>query len=64
MFGFSGEHLILLTLVLLFFGPKKLPELGAFLGKTTRKFREGLAGIQEPPYRKISEETWKEEGKK
>lgn len=37
----SAPHLIIiLAVALLVFGPKKLPELGAGLGKSLRAFRE------------------------
>ncbi|MEW6057458.1 MAG: twin-arginine translocase TatA/TatE family subunit [Bdellovibrionota bacterium] len=42
MFGLSGEHLLILAGVLLIFGPRKLPELGASVGKALRNFKEGL----------------------
>jgi sec-independent protein translocase protein TatA len=35
-----GELLIILFLVLLFFGPKRLPEMADALGKSIRKFKE------------------------
>lgn len=42
MFGLSGEHLLILAGVLLIFGPRKLPELGASFGRAIRSFKEGL----------------------
>jgi len=40
---FSLVHwLILLVIVLLFFGPKKLPDLGKSLGKAIRGFKDAL----------------------
>ena len=40
---FSLSHwLIVLVILLLFFGPSKLPGLGASLGKAIRGFKEGL----------------------
>ncbi len=42
MFGLSGEHLLILVGILLIFGPRKLPELGASLGKALRSFKEGF----------------------
>ena len=42
MFGLSGEHLLILAAVLLVFGPRKLPELGASIGKALKNFKEGL----------------------
>lgn len=36
-------HLILvLAIVMIFFGPKKLPELGRGLGEAIRGFRDGI----------------------
>lgn len=40
---FSLSHwLIILVILLLFFGPSKLPGLGASLGKAIRGFKSGL----------------------
>ena len=50
MFGLGvPELVIILVVVLLFFGPRKLPELGNFLGKSLRDFREALENRDEPP---------------
>lgn len=38
-----GEILVVLGLALLFFGPAKLPALGASLGEAIRGFKRGLA---------------------
>ena len=46
---FRPSHLlIILLIVLLVFGPKKLPELGGALGKTLRDFKKAMS---EPPDR-------------
>ena len=37
------ELVIILVVVLLIFGPKNLPKLGASLGKTLKSLREGMA---------------------
>lgn len=37
------ELLIILAVVLLIFGPKNLPKLGASLGKTVKGLREGMS---------------------
>jgi sec-independent protein translocase protein TatA len=37
------ELLILLTIILLFFGAKRVPELGKSLGKSMREFRKGAS---------------------
>jgi sec-independent protein translocase protein TatA len=40
---FQPMHLlVVLGIALLFFGPKRLPELGKGLGESIRKFRTGL----------------------
>lgn len=44
MFGFGGtEILIILVVVLIFFGAGKLPNIGTSLGRSVRSFREGAA---------------------
>ncbi|MGH7922462.1 MAG: Sec-independent protein translocase subunit TatA/TatB [Candidatus Dormibacteraceae bacterium] len=41
-FGLHPEYLlILLAIVLIIFGPSKLPQLGGAIGKTMREFRKG-----------------------
>ena len=43
MGSLSIPHLILLIIILLiFFGPNRLPQLGQSLGKAIRGFKEGL----------------------
>ena len=37
-----GEILILVLVVLILFGPQKLPELGKALGKAVGEFRRGI----------------------
>jgi sec-independent protein translocase protein TatA len=45
MFGLGWpEVLVVLAVVLLIFGPKKIPEVGSALGKTLRGFKEELKG--------------------
>ena len=46
MQGLSLPHLILLIIILLiFFGPSRLPQLGQSLGKAIRGFKDGLNEI-------------------
>jgi sec-independent protein translocase protein TatA len=46
-----GEILVILVLALLFFGPSKLPALGASLGEAIKGFKKGLQSIDDdkPP---------------
>lgn len=46
MGGFSLTHLLVLALILLiFFGPSRLPQLGQSIGKALRGFKQGLNEI-------------------
>ncbi|MBS5451012.1 MAG: twin-arginine translocase TatA/TatE family subunit [Coriobacteriia bacterium] len=47
------ELLIILVVVLLIFGPKNLPKLGASLGKTVKNIRKGMS--DEDDNKKIDE---------
>ncbi|MGH9760688.1 MAG: twin-arginine translocase TatA/TatE family subunit [Blastocatellia bacterium] len=38
------EIAVILVIALLLFGPRKLPELGASLGKAIKGFKEGING--------------------
>jgi sec-independent protein translocase protein TatB len=42
-----GETLLILAVIVLFFGPKRIPEAAASLGKGIREFRKSVAGIGE-----------------
>ena len=43
----GGELLVILFVILIFFGPKKMPELGKNLGKGIREFKNAMKDIQE-----------------
>jgi sec-independent protein translocase protein TatA len=49
------EIAIVLVLVLVIFGPKKLPELGSSLGKSIRGFRKGLKESKDEVKSTVSE---------
>jgi sec-independent protein translocase protein TatA len=42
------ELFVLLLVVLLVFGPKRLPEMGRSLGKGMREFKDSISGKDEP----------------
>ena len=47
-FGISlPELIILLLVVLLVFGAKRLPEMGRSLGKGMREFKDSVSGVEE-----------------
>jgi sec-independent protein translocase protein TatA len=47
MFGLSVSHLLILLVVILLFGARRLPELGDALGKSINAFKKGLEGKSE-----------------
>ncbi len=50
MFGLGWTEVVLILLaVLLIFGPKRLPEIGAALGKTLRGFKEEIRPDSQTP---------------
>jgi sec-independent protein translocase protein TatA len=54
---FQPVHLIfILVIVLIIFGPGKLPDLGRGLGKGIREFKDALKGGLNPPDDKKPEE--------
>ena len=42
------EILIILIIILLLFGPKKLPQLARAIGDAVREYRKGVAGSKKP----------------
>ncbi len=46
MFG-TTELLVVFGIVVVLFGARRLPELGAGVGKAIKNFKEGLAGKDE-----------------
>ena len=48
-----GDHWLPLAIVLLlgmmFFGAKRLPEMGSAVGKTIREFQKSMKDVTEPP---------------
>ena len=56
MFGFHAPELIIILVVaLLIFGPKRLPEMGAGVGKFIKEFRKGVNEISHPKEEKEDE---------
>jgi sec-independent protein translocase protein TatA len=43
----GSELLVVLLVMFLFFGPKKLPEVGKNLGKAVREFKNAMRGVKE-----------------
>lgn len=43
------ELLLILAIVLVFFGGRKIPDLARGLGEGIRNFKEGMSGSEKPP---------------
>jgi len=58
MFGKLGvpELLLILAIVLVFFGGRRIPDLARGLGEGIRNFKEGMTGGPEKPTEKPTEE--------
>jgi len=52
-----GEILLILLVLLLFFGARRLPELGGALGKGLREFKRSVREIETELSRPVDEET-------
>ena len=47
-FGIQPLHILIIVLVaLLIFGPKRLPEIGRYIGRTITEFRQGTQDLTE-----------------
>ena len=56
MFGLgTGEILIILFVVLLLFGAKKLPELAKGLGKGIKEFKEASSSIKDEVTKSVND---------
>jgi sec-independent protein translocase protein TatA len=51
------EIAILLVIVLLVFGPKRLPEMGRSLGKGMREFKDSITGKEEDEKPELTQTT-------
>lgn len=57
MFGISFEHLLIVGVILLIVGPRRLPELGNTMGKALKNFKDSVSGIEEANYKRVAEQT-------
>lgn len=52
-----GSLLLIFLIVLLFFGTKKLRNIGEDLGHAVRSFRKGLEGLEDPNQKDDQDKT-------
>ena len=55
------ELAILLIVILLVFGPKRLPEMGRSLGKGMREFKDSITGKDEDHHAELTAATAQEQ---
>lgn len=57
MFGISGEHIVIMAIILLVLGPRRLPELGNTMGKAIKNFKDAMSGVEDARFKKIADKT-------
>ncbi len=53
MFGISFEHIIIIAVILLIVGPRRLPELGNTMGKAIKNFKDSFNGVEEAKAKRV-----------
>ena len=56
MFGISIEHFVIVGIILIVLGPKRLPEMGNSVGKAIKNFKDSLGGLHDEE-KKLAEKT-------
>ena len=56
----TTEIILIVLLVLLLFGGRKIPELMRGLGKGVKSFKDGMNGVEDPNEKKEPEKETKE----
>ena len=51
----GGEVLLIVVFILIFFGPKKIPEIAQGLGKGIREFRKATKDIQDAVEKEVKQ---------
>ncbi len=59
MFGISFEHILIVGVILLIVGPRRLPELGNTMGKAIKNFKDSVAGVEEANYKRVADQQEK-----
>jgi sec-independent protein translocase protein TatA len=53
MFGISFEHVLIVGVILLLVGPRRLPEIGSAMGKAVKNFKDAFSGVKEANFSRI-----------
>ena len=57
MFGISFEHILIVGVILIVVGPRRLPELGNTMGKAIKNFKDSFSGIEEASFKRLNPEV-------
>jgi sec-independent protein translocase protein TatA len=57
MFGISFEHILIVGVILIIVGPRRLPELGNTMGKAIKNFKDSFSGIEEANFKRLTPEA-------
>ncbi len=52
-----GKILLILVLVLIFFGPKKIPDIAQSIGKGIREFKKAMSDVSEEIKKPVSDDA-------
>ncbi|MEA3342787.1 MAG: twin-arginine translocase TatA/TatE family subunit [archaeon] len=58
------EILVVLVIVLILFGPKKLPQLARAIGEAFSEYKKGMKGVEEEEGSRKEKDARKKKGKK
>ena len=53
MFGISFEHLLIVGIILVFVGPRRIPEIGSSMGKAIKNFKDAFNGVENANAKRI-----------
>lgn len=57
LLAYGTEIIVIVALILLLFGGKKIPELMKGLGKGVKSFKDGINGVEEPEKKEPEKKT-------
>lgn len=55
-----GELLLILLVIIIFFGPKRIPDIAQSIGKGIREFKKAMRDVQDEIDKSVKEEPRKE----
>ena len=54
MFGISFEHIVIVGVILLIMGPRRLPEIGSSMGRAIKNFKDSISGTETADFKKLN----------